>query len=109
MKHEHAERAVKALQKSFLYWLEEREEFATVRPNGFNALRKEVFKLTFTAYRQGVVGIDPNCKHEVKLVWDTFSPSFDYLSDGDKEVFVSKFLAVLLVCFRLGAAVGLKE
>ena len=113
MKHEHAESAVKNLQRSFLFWIEEAEGLKHIKPNQFNDLRTNVFRDTFSAFRMGVIGIDPNVLEERDAAWNLFwnydATRFSALGldeDAHRNL-TTRYIGVLLVCFRLGSAVAL--
>lgn len=57
MRHEEAERRIRALQKSVLLRFEEHPVFEHMTAADFNNLRKRVFRGTFAAYRLGVIGL----------------------------------------------------
>lgn len=59
MRHELAEKKIRALQKGFLTRIEQHAAFHILPPDLFNLIRKRVFRGTFEAYRLGIVGFVP--------------------------------------------------
>lgn len=93
MQEELAIKKVRALQKEFLTKLEEHPAFFVIPPDAFNALRKRVFRGTFSAYRMGVVGVE---RHDDFLV-----PFFvGWLSGLDTKLDPAMHMEISEMCFR---------
>lgn len=107
MRHEAAERKIKALQKQFFTEIENHPVLFQMEPNDFNAMRKRVFRGTFEAYRLGVVGLERG----PESLWEFFA----WLGDNaairalppEMHLQVNHLcLCVALEAFRIGALVA---
>jgi hypothetical protein len=112
MKHEAAERRIKALQKELLVWIEEQGDLAGLDHETFHAIRKRVFRSTFDAYRLGYVGLDE--AGDLPL-WQQF---FGWLENHSAVVglppvarakVAEKTFLTTLQAFRLGAMVAVNK
>lgn len=105
MEHSAAERKIRALQKAVLCWAEEHPVLSRLDPNSFNGLRRRLFRMTFEAYRLGVVGpTDQDSDAAILALF--YSPVPMPALDGAATLELNmKCFRVALEAFRHGAMV----
>lgn len=108
------ERKIKAIQKAFLYWVEEHPGLIILEPNAFNDLRRKIFRSTFDAYRLGILGLNGECR-EATALWQHFFGWFENypaLREVDAETVrevTEECFKVALEAFRVGAIVSVDK
>lgn len=104
------ERAVKALQKAFLSYLEGNPYLSHLDPIEFNTLRKAVFRTTFDAFRLGIIGFNYQAREAMALYQHFFGfylhhPVIQKLPRDIAEEIVEENFYRVLQAFRIGAMV----
>lgn len=110
MTPEVGERRIKAIQRDFFTYVEQHAIFYELQPDAFNALRKNVIRGSFAAYRAGVLGftIPSRDLWQYFFGWLEEDSASTLTADSRSEV-ATKCLFAALDSYRIGVLVSLSR